>query len=285
MSVSDRRRLLGPMNAKVPAIGILPETNDTPSKTSKRANGEIRKMFLKSGLVANANGSAYLEVEDTIIEVSVFGPRPIRGSFIDRASFSVECKFLPYVTQPNEITFNGKLSNFNSNGRPALTNIEQKISSYLETSLLPSIVLEKYPKSTIDVFVSIISTNSTTNTNSSLLNLINWITNCSSLALVDSGVELKDIVTSGQVRLDRESKQLVLDPVYEANEDDGKDSIDCLVSFMNLRNDEIVGFWVNGMQEELSETIVAELIDGCNEMSKKVRSNMNAYLLNLMNSN
>mmetsp|Transcript_6141 Transcript_6141/g.7541 ORF Transcript_6141/g.7541 Transcript_6141/m.7541 type:complete len:286 (+) Transcript_6141:12-869(+) len=282
--MSDRRRLLGPVNAKLPNVGISSDSSTKHTIVDKKRNDEVRKMFLKSGLVTNANGSAYLEVGDTIIEVSVFGPRPIRGSFIDRASFSVECKFLPYVTQPNEITFNGKATNFNNNGRPSLTNIEQKISSYLETSLLPCILLEKYPKSTIDIFVSVISTNSNPNSNSSLLNLINWITNCSSLALVDSGIELKDIVTSGQVKLNQKSNELTFDPIYSSDNIDNEDSIDCLVSFMNLRNDEIVGFWVEGKQEELNETIVTKLIEGCNEMSKQIRSNINGYLLSLMES-
>lgn len=283
--MSDRRRLLGPVNAKVPNLGINLDPNYKPKKVTTKNNDEVRKMFLQSGLVTNANGSAYLEVGDTIIQVSVFGPRPIRGSFIDRASFSVECKFLPYVTQPNEITFNGKSTNFNNNGRSSLTNIEQKISSYLETSLLPSILLEKYPKSTIDLFVTVISTDSTSNSDSSLLNLINWIINCSSVALVDSGIELKDIVTSGQVKLSNASKELVLDPIYNDDLDIDDSSIDCLVSFMNLRNDEIVGFWVEGEQQELNETIITQLIAGCNQMSKQIRGNINAYLLNSMETN
>lgn len=283
--MSDRRRLLGPVNAKVPNLGLNLDPNSKPKKVTTKNNDEVRKMFLQSGLVTNANGSAYLEVGDTIIQVSVFGPRPIRGSFIDRASFSVECKFLPYVTQPNEITFNGKSTNFNNNGRSSLTNIEQKISSYLETSLLPSILLEKYPKSTIDLFVTVISTDSTSNSDSSLLNLINWIINCSSVALVDSGIELKDIVTSGQVKLSNASKELVLDPIYNDDLDIEGSSIDCLVSFMNLRNDEIVGFWVEGEQQELNETIITQLIAGCNQMSKQIRGNINAYLLNSMETN
>ncbi|CAK7896475.1 exosome complex component Mtr3p [[Candida] anglica] len=280
MNVSDRRRLLGPLNAKLPVSAVGSED----VKISTKANDEIRKMFLKTGLVGNANGSAYLEVDDTIIEVSVFGPRPIKGSFIDRASFSVECKFLPYIPQPNEVTFNGSSTTFNNNGKPGLSNIEQKISSYLETSLLASILLEKYPKSTIDVFVTIISTNSTSQSNTSLLHLCNWIVNCSSLALVDSGIELKDIVTSGQVRLNCKTNELILDPEYDDNtsaaHDD--DSLDCVVSFMNMRNDDIVGFWIEGNQNELDEDVTMKLIEGCNTMSKAVRSNINSYLVNLL---
>ncbi|ODV79412.1 exosome exoribonuclease [Suhomyces tanzawaensis NRRL Y-17324] len=271
--MSERRRLLGPANTFIPNIGIT-STTEEAVKTRKR--DEIRKFFLKTGLIENANGSAYLEADGTIVQVLVFGPRPIRGSFIERASFSVECKFLPHIAQPNEGIFNTGSNNNNGNYRTGLTNIEQKISSYIETSLLPSIILEKYPKSTIDVFITVISSDSIEDhggktTNSGLLNLVNWVLNCSSVALADSGIELKDIVSSGVVRLDKEG--IVLDP-----QETGGEGIDGLVSFMNLRNDEIVGFWMEG-DEDLEEKDVERIIDGCNTMSKKIRANINSYLL------
>lgn len=277
MSVSDRRRLLGPANAIIPNVDISLDSNLEESNSSK-ANDEIRKFFLKKGLVENANGSAYLEIGNTIIEVSVFGPRPIRGSFVERGSFSVECKFLPYIHQPNEVVFNGTQNNFNNNnnGRPGLTNIEQKISSYIETSLLSTLILEKYPKSTIDLFITIVSTDS----NIALLNLLNWVLNCSSLALVDSGIEIRDIVTSGQVRYDLSKEELTLDSV---NSSESKDSVDCIVSFMNLRNDEIVGLWIEGNQNLLHEKNLDKLIQSCNEMSKTIRNNINSFLLNSTN--
>lgn len=271
MNVTDRRRLLGPSNAKSAKI---PETKI--SAPSKRSEDEIRKMFLKTGLVGNANGSAYLEVDDTIIEVSVFGPRPIKGSFIDRASFSVECKFLPHIPQPNEETFKNQ-SGTASNVRTGLTTVEQKLSSYIETAFLHSIILEKYPKSTIDVFVTIISADTTPNSNKSLLNLCNWVSNCTSLALVDSGIEVKDMVTSGQVSLNKSTNKIIMDPDYSNNYSED-DSVDCVCSYMNMLNDVVVGFWIDGNQDDLDEETMQKLFENCNRMSKKIRSNFNSYL-------
>ncbi|CAH2355834.1 exosome complex component Mtr3p [[Candida] railenensis] len=271
MNVTDRRRLLGPSNAK---SANIPETRT--SSPSKRSEDEIRKMFLKTGLVGNANGSAYLEVDDTIIEVSVFGPRPIKGSFIDRASFSVECKFLPHIPQPNEETFKNQ-SGSASNVRTGLTTVEQKLSSYIETAFLHSIILEKYPKSTIDVFVTIISADTTSSSNKSLLNLCNWVSNCTSLALVDSGIEVKDMVTSGQVSLNKSTNKILMDPDYSNNYSED-DSVDCVCSYMNMLNDVVVGFWIDGNQDDLDEQTMQKLFENCNGMSKKIRSNFNSYL-------
>lgn len=277
MNITDRRRLLGPLNAKVPRLGLSSGESDPDTPIlAARAAKEIRKFFIKTGLINNANGSSYLEVDDTIIEVAVFGPRPIRGSFVDRASFSVECKFLPYIEQPYNQIFNsneGDNSNKNNNGRSGLTNVEQKISTYVETALLSSIILEKYPKSTIDIFINIISFNSSKN---SLLNLINWVINSSSVALVDAGIEVKDMVTSGQVNLNENTKEVTFDPETSCSQGE---YTECIASFMNMKNNEIVAIWIEGQQSEVDEEKLTKLIDGCNDMSKQIRLNINSYLL------
>lgn len=282
--MSERRRLFGPVNVIIPKPGISsgPEVIAQAPQEVARANTEVRKFFIKTNVSENSNGSSYLEVGNTIIEVSVFGPRPIRGSFIERASFSVSTKFLPHITQPNEAVFNTVNTSGRANNaapRIGLSNIEQKISSYVETALLPSIILEKYPKSTIDVFITVISTDEASTSlsanNGALLNLISWIVNTSSLALVDSGIELKDIVTSGHARLS--NGEIVLDPTQDED-----NAVDCLVSYMNLRNDEIVGFWVEG-DHNLEEAKLETLIDASNTVSQRIRANINSYLLQNLN--
>lgn len=274
--MSDRRRILGPADAKVPVLGLSSSpknerpTSSTATQPSRTDDG-IRKFFLKTGLTTNANGLAYLEVGDTIIEVSVYGPRPIRGSFIDRASFSVECKFLPYLTQPNEVIFN--LSG-TANGRTGLTHIEHRISTFVETALLPSIIVEKYPKSTIDIFINVISFNSHT---LSLLNLINWVVNCSSLAMVDSGIEVRDLVTSGHVELNNNTT--FVDPQIRSDSD-GSSGVECVASYMAMQSNQLVAFWIDSKNnDDLSNENMEKLVDACQSMSTTVRKSVNAYLL------
>lgn len=275
MSTIDRRRLLGPNDASALHSDITLKTR-TKSGDVGKSDDEVRKIFIKTGLVSNANGSSYIEASNIIVEVSVFGPRPIRGSFTDRASFSVECKFLPYLRQPQEDLF-GSDTLANSNGRQGLTEVEHKISQYVETAFLPCILLEKYPKSTIDVFITVISTGNTT-TSASILNLTNWIVNCSSLAIVDSGIEMKDIVTSGHIRYLKSEERLIVDPLEN---EEREDALDCLVSFESLKNDEIVGLWIDGDQALLTEELLLKFIKECSSMSEIIRANFNNYLLKL----
>lgn len=268
--IMDRRRILAPSDSKIPVVGE--SSGPEPPKRHFSPKEGVRSFFIKTGLSNNANGLAFLEVDDTIVEVSVFGPRPIKGSFIDRASFSVECKFLPYITQPKEILYNGGASQ--GNGRSSLTPIEQKVSSYLETAFLPAILLEKYPKSTIDVFVNVLSFNSNT---SSLLNLISWAVNCTSLALVDSGIEIRDLVTSGHAKY--LGGKAVLDPQI-TSESDLVEGTECCASYMAMKNNEVVALWIEGNDDtEVSEELLLALVNACQEMSRVVRENINGYLV------
>ncbi|KAL1574427.1 hypothetical protein MG5_05587 [Candida albicans P57072] len=290
--MSDRRRLLGPSGMIIPNIpkqqqkSIITTTTNTSTST-------IPSFFLKHSIIDNANGSAYLEINNTIIEVSIFGPRPIRGSFIDRASVSVDCKFLPHIIQPMASIFNdtttsggGGISSSNRGYRTGMNNIEHKLSSYLETCVLSSLILEKYPKSTIDIQISIISIDKEIGGSHSLLWLLQWITCCCSLALVDSGIEMKDIISSGQVRLTKSGEIIIGGNNDKTSTEDG---IDGLVSFMNLKNDEIVGIWFEGEGDDnnnedslLNESNMEKLIIECNKMSKIIRANLNSYLINSM---
>lgn len=252
---TDRRRILGPLDAVKPVFSSAP-------KAPRQSSG-VRKFFARTGLSQNANGSAYLEVGDLIIEVAVFGPRPIKGSFVDRSLFSVETKFLPYITQPNEVLYNAALAH--ENGRTALTDIEQRISTFVETAFLPVVLLEKYPKSTIDVFINVLSFNAAAE---SLPNLVAWAVNCTLLALVDLAVEVRDLVTCGHARLDGS-------PVLDAPVGSGPETV---AAFLPMQNQEVSSIWVlnyDGSQD------LAVLTDACQEMALHVRRNLNGFLLEL----
>ena len=140
----------------------------------------------------------------------------------------------------------GGISSSNRGYRTGMNNIEHKLSSYLETCVLSSLILEKYPKSTIDIQISIISIDKEIGGGHLLLWLLQWITCCCSLALVDSGIEMKDIISSGQVRLTKLGEIIIGGNSDKTLTEDG---IDGLVSFMNLKNDEIVGIWFEGEGE------------------------------------
>ncbi|SCW00954.1 LAFE_0D01816g1_1 [Lachancea fermentati] len=232
MSVSDRRRILGPTNAR--PIQFAPLNEDSKKIDTERKNLN-KSVFIENGLVSNSNGSSYLETRDsngieypTLLLTSVYGPRPTRGSFNSKASLTIQFK---EVTAENFPTGELKeLCNF-------LTNIFNAV-----------INLAGYPKSGIDIFLNLIQHEGPSGEYSReaiLPTCINGIT----LALVDAGIEIFDMVSAGS---------------YNGT----------VVSFTK-NGEEIVGLWKDtGDVEDLVETI-----EKCKEQYYQNRSTMIKYLM------
>ncbi|CDR42806.1 CYFA0S10e02498g1_1 [Cyberlindnera fabianii] len=177
MNTIDRRRLRGPPQAKPLVFAPLPaelqKDSEIDVKVENDIEAQLKRTFIKTGLVTNANGSTYLEVDNNIISVSVYGPRPIRGSFMEKASLSVNLDDVSEVLD---------------------SLMEKKFCNYIENNFLSVINLAKYPKSGIDISINVISVQ---NPEKLHLKLLSLITDATTMALVDAGIELLDIVASG----------------------------------------------------------------------------------------
>jgi exosome complex component MTR3 len=176
MSTQDRRRITGPANAQPLFFAPLPKEQQAKQKIDIKRESDVKaqisRTFLQIGLITNANGSAYLELDGNIISVSVYGPRPIRGSFIERPMLNV-----------------------NIDDSTGLVNdlLNKKFSNYIENNLSSVINMSRYPKSGIDVFINIISVQ---NINELYLKLLSLISDTTTLALINSGIEIFDIVST-----------------------------------------------------------------------------------------
>lgn len=218
-----------------PAVGVLSNPDDIVADV----RGDFSdRFFIQAGNIDNANGSCYMEVGNgqILLECSVYGPRPINNLFVGRGSFSVETKFLPNVHQPGNPEVTERLE---------LSGVEQKLLLFVETSLLPLILLEKYPKLTIDVFVLVIGCDEGT----PMWRLAAWMVNCALVAIVDAEIEVRDIVTLGYLDMSA-------------------------ASFMTLADDGIVGMWLDGNSEN-----VEKVLEVCQQKAKDIRANINLALL------
>lgn len=181
MSVQDRRRILGPAEAKPLSFAkITEETQDQTSNTKDKDS-----LFISTDLITNANGSSYLEYIDkssyqVLVMGSVFGPRPLRGSFQSSASLSIQFK---------EVT----LEHFD------MGEIKE-ICTFLNNVFNAVVNLERYPKSGIDLFIDLVQYTQSDNTGKrSVIEILPTCINCITLALVDAGVEVIDLVSAGCV--------------------------------------------------------------------------------------
>ena len=137
---------------------------------------EIRPIKIEIGLLANADGSAYIEQGRNKIIVAVYGPREAQPKHIglhDRAVIRCRYHMAPFSTDERK--------------SPAPSRREIEISKVIREALEPAIFSEYYPRSMIDIFIEVLQSDGGSRCAA--------IT-ASSLALADAGIPLKDLVVA-----------------------------------------------------------------------------------------
>ncbi|KAL2471055.1 3'-5'-exoribonuclease family protein [Abeliophyllum distichum] len=197
---------------------------------------QCRPAFLRTGAVNSASGSAYAEFGNTKVIVSVFGPRESKKAMM-----------------------------YSDMGRLNCNASESKdLSSMLLKALEGAIILESFPKTTVDVFA---------------LGVGVWwnipyiagdlpvVISCASLALADAGIMLYDMVAS--VSMSCLGKNLVIDPVSEEESyQDGGLMITCMPSRNEVTQMTVTGEWSTPKIHEAMQLC----LDACSKLGKIMRS-------------
>ena len=141
-----------------------------------RKPDELRPISLKVGILKQADGSAYIEQGKNKIIVAVYGPRELHPRHLalpDRAL--LRCTY--------------RMSSFSVPERksPVPSRREIELSKVIREALEPSIFLEYFPRSAIDVYIQVLQADGGTRTAS--------IT-AAALALADAGIPMRDLVVA-----------------------------------------------------------------------------------------
>jgi exosome complex component RRP41 len=137
---------------------------------------ELRPIKIEGGILSNADGSAYIEQGKNKILAGVFGPRemhPKHLSLPDRMVLRCRYHMAPFSVQERK--------------SPAPSRREIELSKVIRESLEPSVFLEYYPRTGVDVFVEVLQADGGTRCAS--------IT-AASLALADAGIPMRDLVVA-----------------------------------------------------------------------------------------
>lgn len=245
-ALQDRRRILGPTDA----VKLPLDTSTTTSEVDRaRKPQELRKIFLQPGGVVNSNGSAYIEVGDIKLQCSVYGPSPIRGSFTELAQLTIETKVTPFAGMTSE---------------SQSAQLELSISTFVYTGLSPAILLDQYPKSCINVLVTVISAGNNS------MSLLAAAINVASVALMNAGIFMRDVVTAGSaVEIDN--------TVYYDPECSNPSSLEAVVAFCTGRNNSITNVWIEGDEIEPEKFIT--LSDHALNVASQIRTLINGVMI------
>ncbi len=141
-----------------------------------RAFNSLRTIKMEVGVLNNADGSAYIECGNNKILVGVYGPKELYSKKHAKPDGAVlRCK---YNMAPFSVT---------ERKRPGPDRRSTEISKLISEAITPSIFLEKYPRSSIDISIEVLEAEGGTR----CLGIVG-----ASLALADAEIPMKDLISA-----------------------------------------------------------------------------------------
>ncbi|KAJ7172436.1 ribosomal protein S5 domain 2-type protein, partial [Mycena filopes] len=205
-----------------------------------RSPADIRPIFLQPGLISQANGSAYIETARTKIACAVYGPRQSKNTaYSEMGRLNVEVKFTPFSCVRRRAPM--RVSPF---------------AVAIHQALVSSVRLELLPKSTIDIFVTIIESDG-------LDGCVASGSVAASTALADAGIELLGLVTACAASV--VGNEVWLDPTEEeARLSKGTLVLSCMPAL-----EKITSIWQTG---EMKVAEALGCMDACQEKCTEIHS-------------
>ena len=257
-------------------------------------------LVLKTGLTPSASGSAYLELEKAPVPstqgasffsappalkltCTVHGPRPLprAAPFTSKLLLTTHVKFAPFATRLRR----GYLRDAS----------ERDLAVHLETALRGVIFGERWPKSGVDIIVTVLEGEEDAvrvnaladgedrkggNAVCGMMSILSGCITVASAAIVDAGLDCIDLVSGGVAAIvrqpaaesnsyektgeDESEIQIVLDPTES---DHGEILSTCVVGYLQSR-DEVTELWMSGSSPSMSQpssgsqSNVSLLVDG-----------------------
>jgi exosome complex component RRP41 len=137
---------------------------------------ELRPVKIEVGILANADGSAYIEQGKNKILAAVYGPKelhPKHRALPDRALLICRYHMAPFSVQERK--------------SPAPSRREIELSKVIREALEPSVFVEYYPRTSIEVFIEVLQADGGTRCAGITV---------ASLALADAGIPMRDLVVA-----------------------------------------------------------------------------------------
>lgn len=189
----DHRRINGPEES-VPyeLFGRHEKTSvehNIKARSGNRTFEEHRKIFLKTGVVSQAKGSAYVEIGQTKLIVSVFDPReiPNKPDYSLKGEIYCEFKFAPFSCPKRRLH--------------QQNNEEKQYSFIMKKALESTVCLHELPNFQVDIYTLVLHNDGST-LSAAIIG--------AGLALAEAGVPMYDIVTS--VTLGIQQDTMFVDP-------------------------------------------------------------------------
>ncbi len=209
-----------------------------------RAMNELRKVKIVTGVLDRADGSAYIELGDNKIYAAVYGPKQVLPKHLqnsERAIIKARYNMAPFSVEDRK--------------RPGPDRRSVEISKVTKEALAPSLFLEQFPNSMIEIFIEIMQADAGTR--------CTGIT-AASVALADAGLPMRGLVSAcaaGKV-----DGQLILDL---DKPEDNLGQADLPIAYLNT-SDEITLLQMDGhLTPDEFQKATDLAIEGCKILYKE----------------
>ncbi|EME29837.1 Exosome complex component RRP41 [Galdieria sulphuraria] len=226
-------------------------------RTDGRRPLEIRKVTCRMGILPRADGSCHLEMGNTIVLATVYGPRELSSRQSSCGIIRCEYSMASFASTDRR---RGKRSDRNS------VEMASSIKKTFENVLLTDL----FPKSRVDIFIQVLQADGSERSAA-----INAVT----IAMVNAGIPMKDLIVScsagymenttvmdlNHVEMITRGPQLTL-AIYASTERMATAHLESKASF------------------EIFENLIAIAKKGCLQMFDVMHSSIERYSLNLIAS-
>nr|XP_023012430.1 exosome complex component MTR3-like [Leptinotarsa decemlineata] len=239
-------------------------------RNDSRAPLEHRKIFLKSGIVTQAKGSAYIELDKTKVIVSVYDPReiPNRQDYSLKGEIYCEFKFAPFGCTKRRLHQQDAE--------------EKQYSALMKQALESTVCRHEFPNFQVDIYALVLQ-----NDGSCLSAAIT----AAGLALSHAGVPMYDMITSVTVGIQNNvtlldptsvEQNLCEVPIFENKEN--KEHGVVVVSMLHTHK-QISQFHQSGSisLDKLNE-VIGVLEKGCEEIVPLVQKSLVRHVIKTLQS-
>lgn len=219
-------------------------------RQDERFPEEFRQIFIKTGTVSSASGSAYVELKDTKVMCSVFGPRRALRTTAVSADGQLNCdvRFATFASAQRQRFVQGTL--------------ERDCTTLLQNSLEGAVILESFPKASVDVQVLVLEASG---------GEAPAIITCASAALAHAGIQMRDLVTACSAA--HVGEELLLDPTdCEERRAEGAFFLALMPQSNQVTHLSLTGEWTPQSMAEAMELCT----DGCVGLDSLVRDCLRA---------
>jgi len=150
--------------------------NEQGIRVDGRHVDELRSIKIEVGVLKNADGSAYIEFGKNKIVVAVYGPKEVHPKHMalpDRSVLRCRYHMSPFSVEERK--------------NPAPSRREIEISKVTREALEPTLMLDDYPRTAIDVYIEVLQADGGSR--------CAGIT-AASVALADAGINMRDMVAA-----------------------------------------------------------------------------------------